>query len=232
MWAVYPPVWYADTVPPTTTRDRLLTRWTRLLARVAPVAGDTGADLAFHVVESLYAHPPRHYHTLDHAADCLDQLDAFRRHAEDPDAVEYALFLHDAVYVPARKDNEARSAAVAAMLADHVGARSGLADTAARLIAATAHTRPGSTPDECLVIDLDLTVLGADAKRYDDYAVAIRREYFFADDAEYRVGRCAFLRSMLARPQIFSTLAVREMFEKTARQNLTIELSSLDPDSV
>jgi predicted metal-dependent HD superfamily phosphohydrolase len=117
------------------------------------------------------------------------------------------------------------------MLADHIGARPGLADAAARLIAATARTRPGTSADESLIVDLDLTVLGADAPRYDDYAVAIRREYAFADDAEYRVGRCAFLRSMLARPRVFSTLSVRETFETTARHNLAIELSSLDPDS-
>jgi predicted metal-dependent HD superfamily phosphohydrolase len=214
---------------PSTTRDRLASRWARLLTRLAPDAGDAGADLAFHLIESLYAHPPRHYHTLEHVAECLSHLDTFRRHAEDPDEVEYALFLHDAVYVAGRKDNEARSAAVAAMLADHLGARPGLADAATRLIAATTHTKPGGTPDERLIIDLDLAILGADAVRYDDYAVAIRREHHIADDAAYRVGRCAFLRSMLARPSIYSTPFVRERFESAARHNLAIELASHDP---
>jgi predicted metal-dependent HD superfamily phosphohydrolase len=223
-------------VPPlpdaTPTRDRLAQRWTRLVARVAPDAGEAGADLAFHVVESLYAHPERHYHTLDHVAACLAHLDAFRRHAEDPDAVEYALFLHDAVYVPRRKDNEARSAAVAAMLADHLGARAGLADAAARLIAATAHAHPpdaASDPDAALIVDLDLSILAADAERYDDYAVAIRREHSYADDAAYRVGRCAFLRSMLSRSKVYGTAVVREKFESAARRNLKIELSTHDP---
>ena len=210
----------------------LQTRFVALCGRLAPAASPEGAELAFLVLESLYAHGgsgPRLHHTLRHVAECLEALDLGRAHAEHADEVEFALYAHDAVYDAKRKDNEARSAAVAAMLLHDLGAAPGVNERVCRLIEATSHARPGEDRDAQLMIDVDLSILGSESGRYDEYAVAIRKEYAFADDALYRTGRCAFLRTMLARPAIFTVGALRERFEGAARRNMGVELGSLAP---
>ncbi|KAF8060311.1 hypothetical protein HT031_004847 [Scenedesmus sp. PABB004] len=70
-------------------------------------------------IESRHSAADRHYHTLAHLACCFD----FIRRAvkagcvlEDPTAVDWAVWLHDAVLVPGSATNEADSAALAGEL--------------------------------------------------------------------------------------------------------------------
>lgn len=213
--------------------DHLRSRFVGLCGRIAPDASEEGAALAFLVLEALYAHEgpnPRAYHTLRHISECLDRFDEHRDLAEHPDAVEFAIYAHDAVYDARRRDNEARSAAVAAMLLDNLRGPSAFADRVGRLIEATTHNRAGSDGDEKLLIDVDLSVLGAPAARYDEYAVAVRKEFCHADDALYRAGRRAFLRSMLARTTLYCLPAFRDRFEARARENMALELRTLEPE--
>jgi predicted metal-dependent HD superfamily phosphohydrolase len=156
-------------------------------------------------------------------------LDEFRALAENPDAIEFAIFVHDAIYDASRKDNESRSAILGAMLLDQLGAQAAFVSRVDALVAATSHTRSGHAGDEALIVDLDLSILGADPTRYDEYAVGVRNEYAHADASTYRVGRCAFLRSMLARDRLFTNENVRDRFESQARSNMQVELGSLVP---
>src|SRR5678816_399728 len=84
-------------------------RWMVLCARI----GRGDADTLFALLESQYTHPPRAYHSLQHVSACLSMLDGCRGLALHADELEFALWLHDCVYIPQRKDNEERSAAVA-----------------------------------------------------------------------------------------------------------------------
>ena len=70
------------------------------------------AERALEELVRAYAEPHRHYHTLDHIADLLRLLE---KHGgvSDADAVKLAILFHDAVYDPARQDNEAASARLA-----------------------------------------------------------------------------------------------------------------------
>ena len=59
-----------------------------------------------------YSEPQRHYHTLQHLAECL-QLQSESAHlAQHPAEIAIALWFHDAVYDVKAHDNEARSAAL------------------------------------------------------------------------------------------------------------------------
>lgn len=212
--------------------EPLRTRFADLCERIAPGASSEGAGLAYLILESLYANEgpgPRAYHTLRHVAECLALFDEHRGLAEHPDAVEFAIYAHDAVYDATRKDNEARSAAVAAMLLDNLKGPSAFADRVSRLIGATTHSRAGADADEKLLIDVDLSILGAAGPRYDEYAVGVRKEFAHADGALYRAGRRAFLRSMLARAAIYTLAEFRERFEGRARANMELELRTLEP---
>ena len=209
--------------------DGLQKRFIDLCLRVAPASSSEGGAFAFHLLSACYAFPPREYHTLRHVADCLAVLDEFRALAADPDAVEFALFVHDAIYDATRKDNESRSAILGAMLLDQLGASAALVAQVDALVVATSHTRSGLVGDEAFIVDVDLAILGADPARYDSYAVGIRKEYAHADASAYRVGRCSFLRSMVARERLYTNEVVRDRFEFQARVNLAVELESLVP---
>jgi predicted metal-dependent HD superfamily phosphohydrolase len=71
-------------------------------------------------LQHAYATPPRQYHGIGHVAEVLrhyGQVDAGPGWAK-PVEVWLAVLYHDAVYHPGRRDNEARSAAMAV---DHIG---------------------------------------------------------------------------------------------------------------
>ena len=66
-----------------------------------------------------------------------------------------------------------------------------------------------------------------DEDGYVAYATAVRAEYGHVDDAAWRLGRRAVLRSFLDRPRIFRTITGRERWESRARINISSELASL-----
>ena len=76
-------------------------------------------------------------------------------------------------------------------------------------------------PDAQVLLDADLAVLGASEADYRVYAEAIRREYAWVAEADYRVGRRRVLESFLARPRIYHLLVD---LEAPARRNLAAEI--------
>jgi len=212
----------------------LAVRWERVCAALAQTeapAGDTvqsAAQLLWHILAALYAHPPRVYHTLEHVAACLPWLDEARPRMGNVVGVEFALYLHDSVYVPGRADNEARSADVAAMFLTRLGPIAVRHERAVtQLILATRHDGTVLAGDAALLADIDLAILGSLPDNYDAYAAAIREEYGQVDDARYRAGRAQFLRRLLQRARIYHSAWGAECFEAAVRANLGRELAQL-----
>lgn len=203
----------------------LAERWRALWQRVGGVGNGT-TQLAH--LAARYAEPERHYHTLEHIAECLAELDRARGEAVHPDEAELALWLHDAVYDPRASDNEARSAALARELLAVTALRDEAGDRIARSILATAHTAPPPAGDAALVCDADLAVLGADPARYDRYARQIAAEYAWVPQAIFRKRRAELLRALLARASIYATAGFRDRLEVKARRNLSAELEQLE----
>jgi predicted metal-dependent HD superfamily phosphohydrolase len=196
--------------------------------RWAEVAG-TGraANAACDSLLARYREPHRHYHGLAHLVRLLRTLDELLVPvpAADPGAVRLAGWYHDAVYDAVAADNEAASARLAARVLPTCGIGPARVDTVCRLVLATAGHDPTQV-DEAVLVDADLAVLAADPATYAAYARGVRREYSHLDDAAWREGRAAFLRSFLAKPAIFHTAPMRER-EPVARANLTAELAGL-----
>ncbi|NUO50242.1 MAG: hypothetical protein HOV80_15415, partial [Polyangiaceae bacterium] len=71
------------------------------------------------------------------------------------------------------------------------------------------------------------SILGARQPIFDVFDAAIRREYHWVAEDDYRRGRAAVLQRFLDRPVIFVTPALREMFEARARDNLRRAISRL-----
>ena len=77
------------------------------------------------------------------------------------------------------------------------------------MIRATRHGAPPETRDEALLLDIDLSILGRDRSRFDEYAEQIRREFAWVPDDAFRSGREAVLGDFLGRERIFVTSELR-----------------------
>jgi predicted metal-dependent HD superfamily phosphohydrolase len=209
--------------------ERLGDRWRALAARLG-VDDDAAAPVFAELVQA-YSGEGRHYHTLDHLAALFGLLDRHGAGLKDRSAVELAIFFHDAVYAPTRSDNEEQSAALARERLTALGLPAALVARVVDLVLATRH---GSEPpaeqddgDMALLLDLDLSVLAADRPVYAAYAQAIRREYAVYPDLIYRPGRRRVLADFLARPRIYRTRRLHELWDAAARANLAWELAEL-----
>jgi predicted metal-dependent HD superfamily phosphohydrolase len=202
--------------------------WTRLLAGYGVAPAD--AYPVFDLLAAAYSAPDRHYHNLEHLAETFRVAARLARLTDDTGPVQLAVWFHDAVYDSRAADNEARSAELAVELLGPVGLPAAVLERVGRLIRATAHLaddRPPPDRETAVLLDADLAILGAAEDRYRRYATAIRQEYAWVPDPEYRAGRAAVLGRFLARPRIFwHDLLYREA-EGRARANVRAELAAL-----
>jgi len=148
-------------------------------------------------------------------------------HAEQPADIELALWFHDAIYDVQGHDNEARSAhwAVQALVAGGVDAAR--CQRVHDLIMATCHTALPASPDQALLVDIDLAILGAPAARFAEYTRQISAEYAWVPPQVYAVKRRAVLQGFLDREQIYTTPVVAQRLAQRARANLARAISSL-----
>ena len=162
----------------------------------------------------------------------LGLLDDHRAELADPDAVEAAIWFHDAIYDSHGKDNEAQSAVLAA---DRLKGRTDetrLARIVAMIEATATHEVPdfedaAARRDAALFLDMDLAILGAPAAAFDAYEAAVRREYGWVSEADWRAGRAAVLRGFLDRPRIFHSDTFAARYEAPARANMERSLITL-----
>lgn len=174
-----------------------------------------------------YAQPDRHYHSLQHLAECVVWFESVAVMAQHPAEVEAALWFHDAIYDPTRQDNEACSAAWAHSALSAAGVLPERASRVQRLVLATQHTAAPGSADERLLVDIDLSILGASEERFAQYQQQIRAEYAFVPDDVFARKRPAILRAFMDRPRIYSTEHFRSELEGRARSNLR---RALGPD--
>jgi len=183
-------------------------------------------------LSALYKAEGRHYHNLAHIEAMLALAVEHSHLIHDPGAIEGAIWFHDAIYDSRTKNNEARSADLAAeKLAGSVDAER-LGRVVAMINATATHQLPplddpGAANDMALFLDMDLAILGAEPDAFDAYEKAVRREYGWVEEPMWRAGRAAVLKSFLARPHVFHTQPFRQRFEARARENLARSLQAL-----
>jgi predicted metal-dependent HD superfamily phosphohydrolase len=187
--------------------------WRRLGA-----AGD-GRD-PFARLMTAYAEPHRAYHTAEHVADCLTQLDTAPGTEPERELVEAAIWFHDVVYDPRAADNEAESAAWATYVLSGAGVALPIIDAIRRLILLTRHVEPAGDPAGSLLSDIDLSILGRSSEEFDEFERRIRAEYDWVPEPAYRQGRRQVLSQFLARDPLYLTQHFRRRYETTARNNL------------
>lgn len=193
-------------------------RWIRF----APRLGISDPEEIFRQIADTYSDDPGNYHTLRHVAHCLEEFDQVRPLALRPDAVELAIWFHDAIYDPKAHDNEEQSANLLRSLMT-----SNETEEAARLILATKHQTLPDDADTKLITDIDLVILGKPEEEFDEYERQIRHEYAWVPNKAFREGRAKVLRMFLNRASIYSTAAFRDRYESQAKENLQRSLSRL-----
>lgn len=178
-------------------------------------------------VLARWSEPQRAYHTLQHLREALTLLDEWRRGEEWPATVALALFFHDLVYDPRRADNEDMSALVAREMLAPLQLPQAQIEAIVRLIDITRHAARPLTEDEKLMVDIDLSILGASPERYAQYCAQVRQEYAHVPEALFTRGRLALLEAFLHAPALFHTARARAAFGAAAARNLTQEVAQL-----
>lgn len=180
--------------------ERLWNRSHRQLLHSEPCFDMAREILWSRLVTAYYAAPDRHYHTLEHVEEALDNL-AFGPVLPTPEEY-WAIWFHDI-----DRDSTEHSAAEArAHLIPIFGSR--FAEAVAFLVQVTDHSRP---PERFLsdaakrVHDADLAILAAPEDRFARYEQDIRREWAHVSDEKFRQERHAVLLRFWNRDRLFLT---------------------------
>ena len=182
-------------------------------------------------VVARYSEPHRHYHTQQHLAECFEKIQDIIALAEHPAEVSIGLWFHDAIYDTQRHDNEERSAAWARAAGRELGAAPDSAQRIYDLIMFTRHAAEPIGIDAQVLVDVDLSILGAQPARFQEYERQVRSEYGWVPDAMFRSTRATILKEFLARPHLYGTGLFRERYEAQARRNLQHSLLALAGES-
>jgi predicted metal-dependent HD superfamily phosphohydrolase len=202
---------------------RFAALWRRCVASPPSPAGRE----VYAILKRLFANPNRHYHTLEHIRDCLRRIDEVAPMLDDPDAVELALWFHDAVYDFGASTNERRSAEMFMDLAR--GATPAFRRRVSGLILATRHASIARGNDRRFIVDIDLAGFGAPWGEFMRNGALLRKESSTKNDAQYRAGQTMFLKRLQRRTRLFCTDYFREKYEQAAQANLRRLLGEAAP---
>ncbi len=179
--------------------------------------------------QRAYAANGRHYHNWSHIQACANwfaQLEFAR-----PRPVLLALAFHDAVYIAGRKDNEQRSAELAAETLRQTSLlpKEEILYVSHLILATAKHQSLGTDNDLDQMLDIDMSILGAEPHDYKSYARGVEAEFCGNGTSKryFRIGRTRFLNAVLHQDQIFLTDCFRKKLETRARSNIGTERSAL-----
>ena len=195
----------------------LHTSWQRMWSGIGALAG---GEQTYEELVARYSEPHRKYHSLQHLSECIQWFETVTALALHPGEIEAALWFHDAIYELKQHDNEEQSASWARTALLQAGVPHTSAVRVECLVLATKHTGLPVSPDEQLLVDIDLSILGATDARFAEYEYQIRQEYSFVPEVQFRQKRRAILRSFLDRSHIYSTAHFLSVLEERARANL------------
>ncbi len=166
-----------------------------------------------------YSQPARGYHNLEHLEEVLAWVDEVPLAAAEKDRLSLALFYHDAIYDGKRGDNEQASAD---------WCRRDLGERAeVELILDTRHSVEPASELGRWMVDIDLSVLGAERSRFDRYEKGVRQEYSWVPWFLFRRKRKQILLQFLERPNLYFTEFFRKRLEASARANLHRAVAAL-----
>ncbi|TMP45599.1 hypothetical protein CWB96_10450 [Pseudoalteromonas citrea] len=198
-------------------------RWAKLMQSM----GMPSSLSCYKRLIKAYSETHRYYHTVAHIEAMLIHFDKVRNLADSPDEVEIAIWFHDAIYNPLSSSNEINSAQWAKDFLISSGGEATVAERVYELIMATKHDGKIVENDHKLIVDIDLTILGANESVYDEFEANVRKEYKLIPSVIFRKKRIAILMSFLEEEAIYKLDYFKENFEIQARENLNRAISHL-----
>ena len=173
----------------------------------------------FNKLIAAYSEKQRAYHTLQHLYECLILLESIRSDLNDANAVELALWFHDAIYDPQAKDNELKSAELfGRYMAQDLSVE--IVKKIKRWIIATQKHTSTDELDLQFLLDIDLAILAASPERFEEYEQQIQQEYAWVDPDVYSIKRKEVLAHFYQTESLYQTEYFQQNFEQRARRNL------------
>ena len=166
----------------------------------------------------------RVYHTPVHVISMFEWAE--KHDIELTKAQQLAIWFHDAIYVPLRKDCELRSSLFMKALVGEAKTKDGIVDhvpVAQCIILSTRYHMMDVELLECqkLVMDLDLSHFAREEDVFLFTGQLVKEEFVpFVGEEEYEKGRRDFFNRLLSRESIFRTDLFKEKFEAKARENI------------
>jgi len=162
------------------------------------------AEKTFKYLVTAYSDSGRFYHNLCHIENVL------------------------ATIIRLTEDNEEQSASLAGAMLKEMNIPGPIVEATKHLILLTKnHVADAEDEDGKILLDADLAILGQSPDRYAAYARAIRQEYAWVPEADYRAGRSKVLAGFLKRARIYHTPVMFAACEQPARNNLAAEMERL-----
>ena len=124
-----------------------------------------------------YSESHRAYHTPGHLDECFEKLAELQSEAIHIEEIEIAIWFHDAIYDVKNSGNEQRSAEWAKRTVAAAGVSRAAAERVYALVMVTRHDAIPRGMDESILVDVDLSILGASPDRFDEYEQQVRQEY-------------------------------------------------------
>jgi len=201
-------------------------RWLNLVLPLGveeDVARRVFADMVDH-----YNAPGRYYHNLAHVGMVFDTTDKLSHLAQDYKTVEIAVWFHDVIYDPRANDNEKQSAAYARQALTDMGLAPEKINRVSDLILATiSHQAQDNDIDAQIMLDADLAPLAYDEPVFLEQSEAVRKEFSYIPDDQYKKNRVVILNKFLARERIYLTEQLYSELEDKARANLQTSINLL-----
>jgi predicted metal-dependent HD superfamily phosphohydrolase len=199
-------------------------------------------------LHTIYTEENRFYHSLDHINNIIEDLDSkwekytllellgnsFPSSEMKKDTLYTNLYLatwfHDSIINIGSNTNEIDSADLAACELQKINFPEKQIKSICELILSTISHRPIFDNGVCKIfLDLDLAILGKDAKTYEKYCKNIRKEFSHIEQNVYSEKRVKILSNFLKRDKLFFTSEFQEQYEVQARKNIKQEIQQLLP---
>lgn len=150
-------------------------------------------------IEKQYTLEIRHYHGLNHIHSMLLQAKKVKTVIANYDVFLFAIWYHDIIYKPTKKDNEEKSAILAIKRLKTLKIDEKSLNSIENLIVSTKKHNVILTQnnDNLYLLDIDLSILGTPWDTYKSYTKSIRKEYAIYPDFMYKKGRKQVLQHFL-----------------------------------
>ncbi|QCK17079.1 HD domain-containing protein [Mangrovivirga cuniculi] len=176
-------------------------------------------------IEKNYTSGSRYYHTLEHLSNMINEMENVESEIQNKDALLFSIYYHDIIYKATKGNNEHQSALLFKRRVSKTSFPH-IAECIAQIEATKEH-KLSSDKDTNILLDLDLSILGASPEEYKRYCQNVRKEYWIYPNFIYKKGRKKALKHILELDPIYKTEYFKDKYEARAKENLKDELSQL-----